>query len=208
MRIQNKLKLCDFGFARSLPNKAGVELTDYVATRWYRSPELLLKTVYGKPADMWAVGWIMGEMGDGEALFPGDSEIDQLYQIQKILGRFPDELNEEFSRNPRYLGYKFPDLSKPETLEKRYIGKLSKKALSLMSGLLELLPENRLTAIQALSHPFFDGLRDQEMDNYLANSKKVNNKKVLTKVSTKATTQKERSVKRKEEICKNIWINY
>ena len=85
----------------------------------------------------------MGEMADGEALFPGDSEIDQLYHIQKILGCFPGELNEEFSRNPRYLGYKFPDLSKPETLEKRYIGKLSNKALSLMSGLLELLPENR-----------------------------------------------------------------
>ena len=190
-----KLKLCDFGFARSIPSKVGVELTDYVATRWYRSPELLLKTAYGKPADMWAVGWIMGEMADGEALFPGDSEIDQLYQIQKILGRFPDELNEEFSRNPRYLGYKFPDLSKPETLEKRYIGKLSKKALSLMSGLLELLPENRWTAIQALSHPYFDGIRDQETENYLANLKKTG-KKVSTKISTKVTSQKEKSVKR------------
>ena len=93
-----KVKLWDFGFARSLPNRANVELTDYVATRWYRSPELLLKTAYGKAADVWAVGWIMGEMADGEALFPGDSEIDQLFQIQKILGRFPDQLNEEFSK--------------------------------------------------------------------------------------------------------------
>lgn len=92
------LKLCDFGFARTLPSKAGAELTDYVATRWYRPPELLLKAAYGKPADMWAVGCIMGEMADGEALFPGDSEIDQLFQIQKILGKFPEELNEAFSK--------------------------------------------------------------------------------------------------------------
>lgn len=113
----------------------------------------------------------------------------------KILGRFPDELSEEFSRNPRYLGYKFPDLSKPETLEKRYIGKLSKKALSLISGLLELLPENRLTAVQALSHPFFDGIRDPETETYLANLKKTV-KKVTTKVSTKITNPKEKSVKR------------
>lgn len=136
----------------------------------------------------------MGEMADGEALFPGDSEIDQLFQIQRILGRFPDELNEEFSRNPRYLGYKFPDLSRPETLEKRYIGRLSKKALSLMGGLLELLPENRLTAVQALAHPYFDGVRDPEIESYL-NSKKT--KKAPSKAIPRVNAQtKEKAVKK------------
>ena len=81
----NTLKLCDFGFARTLPNKnKEVNMTDYVATRWYRSPELLLGTNYGKEVDTWAIGCIMGELCDGEPLFPGDSEIDQLYQIQKV----------------------------------------------------------------------------------------------------------------------------
>lgn len=56
-------------------------LTDYVATRWYRSPELLLKAKYGKPSDLWAVGCIMGELIDGQPLFPGQNEIDQLYLI-------------------------------------------------------------------------------------------------------------------------------
>ena len=58
------LKLCDFGFARTLPVRGGL-LTDYVATRWYRSPELLLGGKYGKPVDIWAIGCIMGELIDG-----------------------------------------------------------------------------------------------------------------------------------------------
>ena len=61
-------------------------MTDYVATRWYRSPELLLGDRYFKEVDLWAIGCIMGELTDGEPLFPGESEIDQLYVIQKIMG--------------------------------------------------------------------------------------------------------------------------
>lgn len=57
-------------------------MTDYVATRWYRSPELLLGDEdYGKPVDIWAIGCILGEMCDGQPLFPGDSEVDQLHVI-------------------------------------------------------------------------------------------------------------------------------
>ena len=70
-----KLKICDFGFARVLPNKNG-KITDYVATRWYRSPELLLGGMYGKEVDIWAIGCILGELSDGQPLFPGDTEID------------------------------------------------------------------------------------------------------------------------------------
>lgn len=77
----NELKICDFGFARVLNNKAGMGLTDYVATRWYRAPELLLSNHYGKEVDIWAIGCIMGEIIDGDALFPGESEIDQLFCI-------------------------------------------------------------------------------------------------------------------------------
>lgn len=76
------LRLCDFGFARSLNSKTqGAGLTDYVATRWYRAPELLLSNVYGKEVDIWAIGCIMGEITDGDPLFPGESEIDQLFCI-------------------------------------------------------------------------------------------------------------------------------
>ncbi|CEM31993.1 unnamed protein product [Vitrella brassicaformis CCMP3155] len=78
------LKLCDFGFARQMPLKPG-PLTDYVATRWYRAPELLLgDTTYGKEVDLWAIGCITGELIDGNPLFPGESEMDQLFIIQKV----------------------------------------------------------------------------------------------------------------------------
>tara|TARA_B110000285_G_C14985941_1_gene543812 strand:+ start:391 stop:546 length:156 start_codon:yes stop_codon:yes gene_type:complete len=51
-------------------------MTDYVATRWYRSPELLLSDRYSREVDIWAIGCIMGELSDGEPLFPGESEVD------------------------------------------------------------------------------------------------------------------------------------
>lgn len=60
------------------------------------------------------------------------------------------------------MGYKFPDLSKPDTLERRYAGKMSKQALQFLDGVLKLDPRERLTARDALFHPFFDGLRSPE----------------------------------------------
>ena len=136
-------------------------MTDYVATRWYRAPELLLSIQnYGKPVDLWAVACIMGELIDGQPLFPGENEIDQLYLIQKMLGPLPSDQKELFLKNPRFLGMKFPEISKPETLERRYIGKLSKKALSFMKSLLRLEPSERLTCVEALQHPYFEGMRE------------------------------------------------
>lgn len=62
--------------------------TDYVATRWYRSPELLVgDTQYGPPVDVWAVGCVLAELITGEALWPGRSDIDQLYLIRKTIGK-------------------------------------------------------------------------------------------------------------------------
>ncbi len=85
------LKLCDFGFARPL-DKRDVFLTNYVATRWYRSPELLLGGSYSFPVDMWAVGCIMGELIDGQPMFPGDNLLDQISLIMKLLGPFTQKL--------------------------------------------------------------------------------------------------------------------
>ena len=74
------VKLCDFGFARLL-NGPGAEYTDYVATRWYRSPELLVgDTVYGPPVDIWAIGCLFGEMLTAQPIWPGKSDVDQLYK--------------------------------------------------------------------------------------------------------------------------------
>jgi len=161
--LQNySLKLCDFGFARTVNSKGRSELTDYVATRWYRAPELLLgDTNYGTAVDIWAIGCIMGELTDGQPLFPGESEIDQLYVIQKIKGPLTSAQNEMFLRNPRFLGLKFPDMTRPETVEKKYLGKMSKRALNFMKGLLAMDPAQRLTGAQCLEHPYFEGLKEE-----------------------------------------------
>lgn len=86
LSVNGVLKLCDFGFARTLAGP-GAKYSDYVATRWYRSPELLVgDTEYGKGVDIWATGCIFAEILTGQPLYPGDSDIDQLYRIIKCLG--------------------------------------------------------------------------------------------------------------------------
>jgi len=110
-----KLKLCDFGFTRLLQN-TDEALTDYVATRWYRSPELLVGAEYGKPMDVWAAGCIMAELVDGQPLFPGENEIDQLYLIRKTVGELTATQNDVFHRNPRFAGLKFPEMTQRESL--------------------------------------------------------------------------------------------
>jgi len=85
------VKLCDFGLCRSTADigaKADAILTDYVATRWYRAPEILLgSTKYGKPIDMWSVGCILGEMLNSKPVFPGNSTMNQLDRIVQLTGR-------------------------------------------------------------------------------------------------------------------------
>jgi cyclin-dependent kinase-like len=152
------LKLCDFGFARVISN-SGQDLTDYVATRWYRAPELLLgSTNYSFGVDMWAIGCIMGEISDGQPIFPGESEVDQLYIVQKIIGPLTADQTDLFMSNPRFAGLKFPDMSKPETLQKKYMGKLSRRALNFMKALLMMDPADRPSANMCLSSPYFEGM--------------------------------------------------
>lgn len=103
------LKLCDFGFARTLAGP-GAKYTDYVATRWYRAPELLVgDTEYGKAVDIWAIGCIFAEILTGQPLFPGDTDIDQLYRIIKSLGKLTKRHMEVFLKNPvRFCNITYP----------------------------------------------------------------------------------------------------
>ncbi|KAF5904017.1 cyclin-dependent kinase-like 5 isoform X1, partial [Clarias magur] len=153
------LKLCDFGFARNLSEGSDANYTEYVATRWYRSPELLLGAPYGKAVDMWSVGCILGELSDGQPLFPGESEIDQLFTIQKVLGPLPPEQMKLFYSNPRFAGLRFPTVSHPQTLERRYLGILNGLMLDLMKNLLLLNPSERFLTEQCLNHLVFQALR-------------------------------------------------
>ena len=157
------IKLCDFGFARTLPVGKKHNLTDYVATRWYRAPELLVGChMYGPEVDMFAIGCIMGEISDGEPLLPGESELDQLSIIHKVIGRLNGDQLVAFSANPRFRGSCIP--ARPlrgtefHSLEHRYANKLTKKGLSIMKSLLEIDPAVRLTADAAIRNQYFDGI--------------------------------------------------
>ncbi|XP_051956223.1 cyclin-dependent kinase-like 5 isoform X4 [Xyrauchen texanus] len=156
---EDVLKLCDFGFARDLSESTDANYTEYVATRWYRSPELLLGAPYSKAVDMWSVGCILGELSDGQPLFPGESEIDQLFTIQKVLGPLPPEQIKLFYNNPRFHGLRFPSVSHPQTLERRYLGIISPVLLDLMKNLLLLNPNERFLTEQSLNHHAFQTQR-------------------------------------------------
>ncbi|XP_011383992.1 cyclin-dependent kinase-like 1 isoform X1 [Pteropus medius] len=108
------IKLCDFGFARLLTGPSDY-YTDYVATRWYRSPELLVgDTQYGPPVDVWAIGCVFAELLSGVPLWPGKSDVDQLYLIRKTLGDLIPRHQQVFSTNQYFSGVKIPD---PEDME-------------------------------------------------------------------------------------------
>ncbi|TPX39085.1 hypothetical protein SeLEV6574_g07430 [Synchytrium endobioticum] len=165
--VNGVVKLCDFGFARSLAGP-GARYTDYVATRWYRSPELLVGDVeYGKAVDIWATGCILAELTNGQPLFPGDTDVDQLYRIARCLGPLCKRHLEVFMRNPMFVGVRVPDgaslgSSNKYTLEAR-LPQLSADGLHWLHSCLQYDPDQRATARQLMAHPFFhaDGFADK-----------------------------------------------
>ncbi|XP_075400310.1 cyclin-dependent kinase-like 2 isoform X2 [Tenrec ecaudatus] len=156
------VKLCDFGFARTLA-APGEVYTDYVATRWYRAPELLVGDVkYGKAVDVWAVGCLVTEMLMGEPLFPGDSDIDQLYHIMTCLGNLIPRHQELFYKNPVFAGVRLPEIKEIEPLERRY-PKLSEVVIDLAKKCLHIDPDKRPFCAELLNHDFFhvDGFAER-----------------------------------------------
>ena len=151
---QKIVKICDFGFARHV-NAPGAlneyhpqDLTDYVATRWYRAPELLLNaTDYNSSVDIWAIALIIVEMLTAQPLFPGDSDVDQLFLIQKVIGNMTRKQMEKFLRNPKFIGVKMPDLhGRVEGLERRLPKLRDKKLFTLLNNMLVMEPSERWTA--------------------------------------------------------------
>ncbi|KAJ8899296.1 hypothetical protein K2173_018270 [Erythroxylum novogranatense] len=146
------LKIADFGLARevlSLP-----PYTEYVSTRWYRAPEVLLQSSTYTPAiDMWAVGAILAELFTLTPIFPGESEVDQLYKICCVLGA-PDWTTFREAKNISGL----MNISYSEILPanlSEIIPNASSEAIDLIMKLCSWDPLKRPTADQSLQHPFF-----------------------------------------------------
>lgn len=153
------VKLCDFGLARSLyqiqEDAVNPALTEYVATRWYRAPEILLGSArYTKGVDMWSVGCILGEMLLGKPLFPGTSTINQ---IEKIMSAIPHPSPEDIIAIKSEYGASVIQrmLLRPQVpLEDLLQPAVPPDALDLLGRLLVFNPDKRLTAEQALQHPY------------------------------------------------------
>ena len=86
---EGTVKLCDFGFARNV-TQDNADYTQYVVTRWYRPPELLVGGCYGTPVDVWAIGCLFSEMATGRPLFPGRDTVDQMYLTLRTVGELPE----------------------------------------------------------------------------------------------------------------------
>jgi glycogen synthase kinase 3 beta len=149
--------VCDFGSAKRLIR--GEVNVSYICSRYYRAPELIFgATEYNNVIDVWSVGCVIAEMLLGQPLFPGDSGVDQLVEIIKVLGTPTRDLIH--SMNPNYSEFKFPAI-KAHSWGKVFRSRTPKEAVDLISKLLVYNPERRLSPIEALAHEFFDELRDQ-----------------------------------------------
>ncbi|KAK5848124.1 hypothetical protein PBY51_005768 [Eleginops maclovinus] len=150
------VKMCDFGFARTMTSPAeGGVYTDYVATRWYRAPELLVgDTKYGKPVDVWAFGCLLLEMLTGQPLFPGDSDMDQIYHIVRCFGNLTAHHQELFYRNPGFSGVRLPEYSGRVPLDQRF-PIIPPTALDLAQSCLQMDPERRAQCSELLEHALF-----------------------------------------------------
>ena len=151
------LLICDFGLARGYDQN---ELTDYVVTRWYRPPELLLLSNHYTPAvDMWSIGCILAELFNRKPLYPGRDYINQLNIITDVLGvPLEDDMTSIKSEEAvRYL--KSMKKKQPVSLS-QLIPSASPTALDFIGKLLIFNPSKRITAAEALAHPYLSQLHD------------------------------------------------
>ncbi|XP_024965533.1 shaggy-related protein kinase alpha [Cynara cardunculus var. scolymus] len=152
----HQVKLCDFGSAKVLVK--GEPNISYICSRYYRAPELIFgATEYTTAIDIWSGGCVLAELLLGQPLFPGESGVDQLVEIIKVLGTPTRE--EIKCMNPNYTEYKFPQI-KAHPWHKIFHKRMPPEAVDLVSRLLQYSPNLRSTALEALIHPFFDELRD------------------------------------------------
>jgi len=156
---QLNLKIADFGLGREhgLPI---AELTHEVVTLWYRPPEILLgKKRYSGSADIWGIGCIMAEIATKLPLFAGDSEIDQLFQIYRILGTPNPKTWPGIEELPDYKP--MAPIWRKQDLGSELQFKLDSDGLDLLSKTLIYAPNQRITAKQMLLHRWFDEIRPE-----------------------------------------------
>jgi mitogen-activated protein kinase 1/3/mitogen-activated protein kinase 6 len=155
------LKICDFGLARPVIGDIKVktsQMTDYVATRWYRAPELLLTYKnYTSAMDIWSVGCIFGELLLRKPLLPGTDANHQLEIIFNLIGT-PETEDIQKIPHPRSREKVLRMAKKPAKDFATVFRNANPLALDVLKGLLTFDPDKRITIEQALEHPYLEGL--------------------------------------------------
>jgi len=156
INMEGELKLADFGLARAF----GIPVRNYtheVVTLWYRAPDVLMGSrKYSTPVDIWSVGCIFAEMVNGRPLFPGSSESDQLMKIFKMLGTPNKKTWPAVGELPEYKD-NFPVY--PAQPLKKICRRLDNVGLELLSRMLQFDPAKRISAENAMKHPYFKDLK-------------------------------------------------
>lgn len=157
------LKICDFGLSRGVePDEENMDLTEYVVTRWYRAPEIMLSTrEYTKAIDIWSTGCIFAELLGRKPLFPGDDYIHQLQIICEKLGTpSEDELHFVTSEKARRFMKNQP--MKPGIPFAKIFPTAKPAAIDLLEKMLVFDPAKRISVEEALDHPYLESLHNVE----------------------------------------------
>jgi mitogen-activated protein kinase 1/3 len=170
------LKICDLGLGRGgikeeddeeqdkkqQENNNDAQLTEYVITRWYRAPEVILcPSEYSKAVDIWSIGCIFAELLGRQPLFPGDHYLDQIQKIISVLGT-PTSDDLGFITNTQAKEFVLKLAKRTKQSYSTLFPKSNPVALDLLSKLLIFNPRKRYTIEQCISHPYFEGLHNPE----------------------------------------------
>jgi serine/threonine protein kinase len=157
------LKICDFGLARGIePEEENLELTEYVVTRWYRAPEIMLSTKeYTKAIDIWSTGCIFAELLGRKPFFPGDDYIHQLRIICEKIGT-PEEKDLHFVTSEKAKRFMQNQPIRCGISFSKIFPQAKPFAIDLLEKMLVFDPTKRISVEEALAHPYLESLHDIE----------------------------------------------
>ena len=157
VNVNCEAKICDFGLSRGIggvmQEAVDGQITEYVATRWYRAPEIMLYKSYNSAADIWSLGCIFGELMSRKVMFPGKDHHHQLPTIISKLGPLPESMMRRIS-SPKLKSYVEAMTSCLKIDFESMFADVSPLAVDLLKKMLVYEPNQRITAHQALKHPY------------------------------------------------------